>query len=93
MFCLRPLPQKWPAYLLPAGAPPAGSFDSGAALRVQERHSGPVSQRKPPAKVKLNLPGIFMFTVSDTGLMVLPLKLYFTGRKRLKTEVRPLRQT
>lgn len=97
VFCLRPLPQKRPAHLLPAGAPPAGGSDSGAALRVQERHSGPVSQRKPlpPAQVKLHFPGIFtaMFTVSDAGVMVWLLKRYFTGYTRLKTEVRQLRQT
>lgn len=54
VFQLRLLPQKWSAHLLPAGAPPAGSSGSGAALRVQERHPGPVPQRKPrpPAEVK-----------------------------------------
>lgn len=80
---IRLLPQKWPAHLLPAGAPPAGSSGSGAALRVQERHPGPVPQRKPrsPTEVKMMLPhiqehqGRYWNIYRDAGLMVWLLQL------------------
>lgn len=101
VFHLRPLPQKWSAHLLPAGAPPAGSSGSGAALRVQERHPGPVPQRKPrpPAEVKINLPHVqehqarYWNIYRDGALMVWLLQLSVTGYTRLRTQVRPLKLT